>query len=205
MIRRATETDPLRVVVLVSGSGTNLQALLDRFERPGSLVRIVAVGSSNGSAGGLERARRAHLPTGVFPPGAERDGLLAAWMREHGSELTVLAGYLAILGPEALAAAPAINVHPSLLPAFAGADAIGQALAHGARVTGVTVHLVDSGVDTGPILLQEGVRVGYHDDPSSIAARLRPLEHRLLPDAVELLAQDRWRVRGRVTELQRGP
>lgn len=205
MIRRATESDPLRVVVLVSGSGTNLQALLDRFEGPGSIVRIVAVGSSNGSAGGLERARRAHLPTEVFPPGAERDGLLSAWLRGHGSELTVLAGYLAILGPESLAAAPAINVHPSLLPAFAGADAIGQALAHGARVTGVTVHLVDSGVDTGPILLQEGVPVGYHDDPSSTAARLRPLEHRLLPDAVELLAQDRWRMRGRVTELQRDP
>ena len=205
MIRRATPADPLRVAVLVSGSGTNLQALLVRFAAPGSCARIVAVGSSNGEAGGLERARRAAVPAAVFPSASDRDARVAAWLRSVDAELVVLAGFMVILGPEALGVAPVLNLHPSLLPAFPGADAIGQALAHGARVTGVTVHLVDAGIDTGPIVLQEAARVGYHDDAPTVAARLRLIEHRLLPDAVELVAQDRLRVHGRITELERGP
>lgn len=203
MIRRSTTREPLRVAVLVSGTGTNLQALLDRFGAAGSVVRIVAVGASNASAGGLRRARAAAVPTAVFGSGEGRDASLGAWLRRLEVELTVLAGYMAILGPEALAAAPAINVHPSLLPAFPGADAVAQALRHGVRVTGVTVHLVDAGVDTGPILVQESVNVGYDESMAELASRLRAIEHELLPGTVQLLAEDRYSTQGRHARVER--
>jgi phosphoribosylglycinamide formyltransferase 1 len=199
VIRAASPAEPLRVAVLVSGQGTNLQALLDRFGA-GASVAVVAVVSSRADAPALERARRAGVEGGVFPRGddrAARDGALAQWLEERGVELAVLAGFMELLTPAFLDRIPAINVHPALLPAFPGLDGVGEALRHGVRVTGVTVHLVDAGLDTGPVLLQEAVPVHYDDTVESLHERLRPVEHRLLAEAVQALAQNRVGVEGR--------
>lgn len=184
----------LRVGVLASGSGTNLQALLDQVH--GREARIVAVGSDKPEARALERARAAGVPTRTFPPAdypdrPTRDRAIADWLEEQGVELVVLAGYMQLVGPEFLARFPdrVLNVHPALLPAFPGLDAIGQALAYGVKVFGVTVHLVDEGVDTGPIVLQAAVELPDATDRDQVLAALRPLEHRLLPEAVRLIAR----------------
>jgi phosphoribosylglycinamide formyltransferase-1 len=167
--------------VLVSGEGTNLQALLD----VGLPVRAVA--SNVARARALERARRAHVPTGVFElddyaTRADRDDAMADWLAEHGVDVVVCAGYMHLLTPAFLARFPVLNVHPSLLPAFPGMRAVEEALAAGVRETGVTVHLVDEGVDTGPVLAQEAVPVGPEDTPETLRARLHAVEHRLLPE-----------------------
>ena len=183
----------MRLGVLASGSGTNLQALLDTVH--GREAQVVAVASDRGDAAALDRARVAGVETRVFPRAdfagrEERDAAMAAWLHEHGVELVVLAGYMQLVSPAFLGAFPqrVINVHPSLLPAFPGIGAIGQALAYGARVTGVTVHFVDEGVDTGAIILQQALEVGDTTDPDELHDRLRPLEHELLPEAVRRLA-----------------
>jgi phosphoribosylglycinamide formyltransferase-1 len=199
VIRAASPADPLRVAVLVSGQGTNLQALLDRFGA-GTSVRVVAVVSSRPGVPALDRASRAGVEVAVFPRGDDRevrDGELAAWLGERGVELAVLAGFMELLTPVFLDRIPAINVHPALLPAFPGLDGVGDALRHGVRVTGVTVHLVDAGLDTGPVLLQEAVPVHYDDTVESLHERLRPVEHRLLAEAVQALAQNLVGVEGR--------
>lgn len=204
MIRRGTAADPLRVGVLVSGSGSNLQALIDRFAEPASVVRIVAVASSRDGVRALARADEAGIEHGVFvrgADGAERDRRLGAWLDARGVELVVLAGYMGILTPGFLAGRVAINVHPSLLPAFPGAHAIEDALAHGARVTGVTVHLVDEGLDSGPIIVQDAVQIDQDDDAGSLAERIHGVEHRLLPETVLALAQDRIALDGRRVRL----
>jgi phosphoribosylglycinamide formyltransferase 1 len=175
--------------VLVSGRGTNLQALLEA-ELP-----VAAVASSRADAPALARARARDIPAAVFDtPGA--DGELAEWLTGHGVELVVLAGYMRILGTEFLERFPGavLNVHPSLLPAFPGAHAVEDALAYGVRWTGVTVHLVDEGVDTGPIVCQEPVAVRDDDTPESLHARLQEVEHRLLPHAVRLFLDGRLRL-----------
>ena len=173
--------------VLVSGAGTNLQALLDAG------LPVVAVASNRGDAQALARADAAGVPTAVFPlddygDRAARDRALADWLEEHAAELVVLAGYMHLLTPAFLERFPerVLNVHPSLLPAFPGAHAVEDALAYRVRWTGVTVHLVDEGVDTGPIVLQEPVRVEEGDTPESLRARLHAVEHRLLPAAARL-------------------
>ena len=171
--------------VLVSGAGTNLQALLD-----GGLP-VSAVASNTAGVPALERAERASVPAAVFPladfTGREgRDGAMAEWLVEHGVELVVCAGYMQLLTPGFLARFPCINVHPSLLPAFPGLDAVGQALAAGAEETGVTVHFLDDGVDTGPVIAQERVAIEPGDTADTLYARIREIEHRLLPDAVRL-------------------
>jgi phosphoribosylglycinamide formyltransferase-1 len=188
------------VAVLISGEGTNLQALLDSVHgRDG--IEIVAVGSSSAAAPGLERARRAGVESAVFPLSAHpdrgaRDRALADWLDAHGVELVVLAGFMELLGPEFIHrfAGRIVNVHPSLLPAFPGVDAIRRALDTGVRVTGVTVHFVDEGVDTGPIVLQESLELPYHPDIAAIEQRVHEIEHRLLPRAVRLIAAGRVRV-----------
>ena len=155
----------LRVGVLASGGGTNLQAILDSVHgRDG--IEVVAVGSDKPGAMALERAARAGIATGVFPAGdyedrEARDLAMADWLDERRVELLVLAGYMQLLSAAFIGrfAGRVINVHPALLPSFPGLDAIGQALAHGVRITGVTVHFVDEGVDSGPILLQRPVPV----------------------------------------------
>lgn len=188
-----TTKDPLRVGVLASGQGTNLQALIDRLD-PADAV-IVAVASDKPDAPALERARGAGIATCSFVRDGfdtrdQRDAAIAAWLVEQRVELVVLAGYMAILTPAFIRAFPEriINVHPSLLPAFPGIRAIEQAVEHGVEVFGVTVHVVDEGVDTGRILLQDGVRLPDVEGPGEVLAALRPLEHHLLPEAVRRVA-----------------
>ena len=176
----------MRTGVLASGSGTNLQALLDAED-----VDVVAVASDKADARALVRATEAEVPTCVFPRAAfadreERDVAMADWLTAMGVELVVSAGYMQLLSPAVLARVPnrVINVHPALLPAVPGLDGIAAALAHGVKVTGVTVHLVDEGVDTGPILLQAAVDIPDGIDRDGLHDLLRPLEHRLLVQAV---------------------
>lgn len=177
-----------RVGVLVSGSGSNLQALLDAD------VPVVAVASNVPDVRALERAADAGIPWEVFPLAghadrAARDLAMADWLAGHGVELVVCAGYMHILTPAFLARFPdrVVNVHPALLPSFPGAHAVEEALAAGATETGATVHLVDEGVDTGPILRQERVAILPDDTPDSLHARIRAVEHRLLPEVVKEL------------------
>lgn len=185
---------PLRVGVLASGSGTNLQALLDTVH--GHEAEIVAVGSDQPDARALDRARRAGVPTRVFARGdhasrEERDAAMADWLEGAGVHLVVLAGYMQLVSPTFLARFPdrVLNVHPALLPAFGGLDGIAQAVAYGVKVFGVTVHLVDEGIDTGPIMLQAAIEIPNATDPGAVHDALRPLEHRLLPEAVRLIAR----------------
>jgi phosphoribosylglycinamide formyltransferase 1 len=188
------------IAVLVSGEGTNLQALLDTVHgREG--IEIVAVAASRADAGGLARAERAGVETGVFAIGEhggreERDRALADWLDERRPELLVLAGFMEVLTPEFIRrfAGRMINVHPALLPAFPGVRAIEQALEYGVKVGGVTIHFVDEGVDTGPVLLQEAFDLPYHRDIATIEERVHQIEHRLLPQAVRLIAQRRVRL-----------
>jgi len=186
--------DPLPIAVLASGAGTNLQALLDTVH--GREAEIVAVASSVAGAPALERAAAAGVPTAVFARAqhrdrSARDEALAGWLQERGARAVVLAGYMELLGEPFLARFPGavINVHPSLLPAFPGLRAIEQALAYGVKVFGVTVHFVDAGVDSGPVILQRAVELPQARAPEEVLAALRPLEHALLAQAVRLLAR----------------
>jgi phosphoribosylglycinamide formyltransferase-1 len=170
--------------VLASGSGTNLQALLDA----GLPVRAVASNKADAPA----LARAAHLATASFElrdfgSRAERDAAMAGWLQAQGVELVVLAGYMHLLTPAFLERFPGrvVNVHPSLLPAFPGAHAVADQLAAGVTESGATVHVVDEGVDTGPILLQERVPVHEDDTVETLHERIKKVEHRLLPAAVE--------------------
>jgi phosphoribosylglycinamide formyltransferase 1 len=171
--------------VLVSGEGTNLQALIDA-ELP-----VRAVASNRRDAPALDRARAAGIPSATFSLDChaereERDLVLASWLEEHGVELVVLAGYMQLLTKPFLDRFPGriVNVHPSLLPAFPGTHAIANAVAAGAETTGVTIHLVDEGVDTGPVLRQEAVPV---EPQASLVDRIHAVEHRLLPEVVREL------------------
>jgi phosphoribosylglycinamide formyltransferase-1 len=184
---------PLPIVVLVSGTGTNLQALLDTVH--GREAQIVGVASSVAGVGALERAEVKGIETRVFERGAfadrlERDAAIAGWAAERGARLVVLAGYMELLDASFLERFPGavINVHPSLLPAFPGLHAIEQALAYGVKVFGVTVHFVDTGIDSGPVILQRAVELPDVSDPDEVLRALRPLEHSLLPRAVRLFA-----------------
>jgi phosphoribosylglycinamide formyltransferase-1 len=188
-----------RVAVLISGTGTNLQALLDTVH--GSDVEIVGVASSRPDAAGLQRAARAGVETAVFaiadhPDRTARDRALADWLEERDVDLVVLAGFMELLGPEFVRrfANRIVNVHPSLLPAFPGVGAIRQAVEHGVRVTGVTVHYVDEHLDNGPIVLQEALELPYPAPIAEIEQRLHSIEHRLLPRAVRLIAAGRVRI-----------
>ncbi len=185
--------DRLPIAVLVSGAGTNLQALLDSVH--GQEGEVVAVASSSAEAPALARAEARGVPARAFPRSAyadraARDAAITAWLQERGARLVVLAGYMELLGEGFLAAFPdaVINVHPSLLPAFPGLGAIEQALAYGVKVFGVTVHFVDGGVDTGPVIVQAAVTIEDPSGPEQVLAALRPLEHELLPRAVRLFA-----------------
>ena len=196
--------DDKRVVVLVSGHGSNLQALLDAAAERGSGMTVVLVGADRPGAFGLERARRAGVDTAVVRPAdhpdrpsfdlALRDVVAAA-----RPDVVCLAGFMRILGPAFVGAFPdrILNTHPSLLPAFRGAHAVRDALAYGVKVTGCTVHLVDEQVDHGPVLFQAAVPVEPGDDEDRLHGRIKQEEHRLLPLAVRLVAEGRVRVEGR--------
>lgn len=184
----------MRVGVLASGAGTNLQAILDRVHgRHG--VEVVAVGTDQPGAAALERASRAGVETAVFTAAgherAARDAAIADWLEARGVELVVLAGYMALLDPGFLSRFPqrVVNVHPALLPAFPGLHAIEQALDYGVKVFGVTVHFVDEGVDTGPVIAQRALELPDATDPAAVREALRPLEHDLLCESVELIAR----------------
>ncbi|HLK43327.1 MAG TPA: phosphoribosylglycinamide formyltransferase [Thermoleophilia bacterium] len=179
--------------MLVSGEGSNLQALIDA-----SGVDVVCVVSNRPEARALERAAAAGVPALV----SASDDETAAFLEQHDVSVVVLAGYMRILSPAFVDrfSGRILNVHPSLLPAFPGARAIADALAHGVRVTGVTVHLVDSDhvtADSGPIVLQEAIPVPYDQSPAELAERLHEIEHRLLPEAVRLLTSGRIEMDGR--------
>jgi phosphoribosylglycinamide formyltransferase-1 len=184
----------LNVAVLASGEGTNLQALLDRVHgRDG--VSVVAVASDKPGARALARARSAGVASEVFPRDgfpdrAERDSAMAAWLADQGVELVVLAGYMQLLSGDFLKQFErrVINVHPALLPAFPGLGAVEQALEYGVKVFGVTVHFVDDGVDTGPVILQRAIEIPDPGSRDEVLTALHEVEHELLPEAVRLIA-----------------
>ena len=204
-------------MVLVSGSGTNLQALLDAIDGRGAEeygARIVAVGADRHGAAGLERAERAGLPTFVcrvpdFASRAEWDRALTERTAAYEPDLVVSAGFMKIVGEEFLArfGGRFINTHPALLPSFPGAHGVRDALAYGVKVTGCTVHFVDDGVDTGPIIAQGVVEVRDEDDADGGAAlheRIKEVERRLLADVVGRLARNGYRIEGRKVRLGHG-
>lgn len=196
--------EPLALGVLLSGSGTNLQALIDAIAAGRLQARIAVVISNVPDAGGIDRARRAGLPTvvlahGTAPSREAYDQALVDQLRSHGVELVVLAGFMRLVTPMLLNAFPTrvVNVHPALLPAFPGLHAERQALQHGARLTGVTVHFVDEETDHGPILAQAAVPILPDDTEATLHARVQRQEHRLYPFAIQLIATGRVRVEGR--------
>jgi phosphoribosylglycinamide formyltransferase-1 len=195
-MRRAT----FRLVVLASGSGTNLQAILDQLHgREG--IEVVGVGSDRPGARALERAVAGGVDTAVFPADAYADRLgrdvaMADWVEAHRADLVVLAGYMQLLSEPFVArfSGRIVNVHPALLPAFPGLDAIGQALAAGVQETGVTVHFVDEGVDTGPTILQRRVPVPVGREREVLEAAIHSVEHQLYPEAIRMIAEGRVRI-----------
>ncbi|QIB44029.1 phosphoribosylglycinamide formyltransferase [Streptomyces aureoverticillatus] len=196
-----------RLVVLVSGSGTNLQALLDAIAEHGADAygaEIVAVGADRTGIAGLERAERAGLPTFVcrvkdYANRDEWDRALAEATAAHAPDLVVSAGFMKIVGKEFLArfGGRTVNTHPALLPSFPGAHGVRDALAYGAKVTGCTVHFVDDGVDSGPIIAQGVVDVRDEDDESALHERIKEVERRLLVEVVGRLARDGFSIEGR--------
>ncbi|MDP8971460.1 MAG: phosphoribosylglycinamide formyltransferase [Actinomycetota bacterium] len=193
-----------RVVVLISGTGSNLQALLDRPQLSG---RVELVVSDRAAAGGLGRARAAGVDAAcveyrAWPDRESWDAAVVRRVAAAAPDLVVLAGFMRILSPAFVRRWPTMNVHPSLLPAFPGAHAVAEALAWGVKVTGATVHFVDEQVDHGPIIAQEAVEVRPGDTTESLHERIKAIEHRLLPHCVELFCRDRLRVDGRLVRIE---
>jgi phosphoribosylglycinamide formyltransferase-1 len=189
-----------RLCVLASGAGTNLQAIIDQLHGRNGL-EVGGVASDKPDAQALRRAEEAGIETRVFhsreyPDRVQRDAALGDWIESLRADLVVLAGYMQLLSPEFVARFRnrVINVHPALLPSFPGLDAVSEALRHGVRVTGVTVHFVDEGIDSGPIILQRAVEVPASRDWDELEEQIHRSEHELLPEAIRLIAQGRVRV-----------
>ena len=196
-----------RVAVLVSGSGTNLQALLDD---PAIRPHIALVLSDRPGVRALERADGAAIETLVIEPTDDRDAIstaVADALTERGIDVIVSAGYMRVLGSPVVERWRDrwLNVHPALLPSFPGTHAVADALAAGVKVTGVTVHLVDAGVDTGPIVLQEAIPIRPDDDRDTLEPRVHEVEHRLLPRAVRALLEGRLVIHDRAVEIREEP
>ncbi len=194
----------LPIGVLVSGSGSNLQSLIDRIEEGTLDARIRIVISNNPAAFALTRCGKHRIPTAVirhaeYPDRESFDRKMAAVLREHGVDLVVMAGFMRILSPWFLREFPLriMNIHPALLPAFPGLHVQRQAVLHGVKFSGCTVHFADEGVDTGPIIIQAVVPVLDDDTEDTLAARILREEHRIYPQAVQLYAEGRLRVEGR--------
>jgi phosphoribosylglycinamide formyltransferase-1 len=190
-----------RIVVLASGGGTNLQAILDQLHGGEEGIEVVGVCSDKAEAMALERARKADVETAVFQASeyrdrSARDAALGDWVEERQADLVVLAGYMQLLSPEFVARFRnrVINVHPALLPAFPGIDAVQQAIDHGSKITGVTVHFVDEGMDSGPIILQRPVPVAPSRDRDETERAIHATEHALLPETIRLIAAGRVRI-----------
>ncbi len=190
-----------RIVVLASGGGTNLQAILDQLHGGDEGIEVVGVGSDKQGARALERARKLDVEVAVFPTAEyadrdARDRALGDWIEERGADLVVLAGYMQLLSPEFVKRFQnrVINVHPALLPAFPGIDAVQQAIDHGSKITGVTVHFVDEGMDSGPIIMQRPVPVAPSRDWDETEKAIHATEHALLPETIRLIAAGRVRI-----------
>jgi phosphoribosylglycinamide formyltransferase 1 len=199
-MRKDAAVSSFRIVVLASGAGTNLQAILDRLHgREG--IEVVGVGSDRPGAGALERARHAGIECAAFPRDdyadrAARDAAIGEWIAGLEADLVVLAGYMQLLSATFVERfrGRVVNVHPALLPDFPGLDAIGQALAAGVEVTGVTVHFVDEGVDTGPVIVQREVPVPPGVPRAELEAAVHAVEHELYPEAIRMIAEGRVRI-----------
>lgn len=192
--------DSFRIVVLASGSGSNLQAILDRLHGEDG-IEVVGVGSDRPAAFALQRARSAKIATATFVRSdfenrEQRDTAMADWIESTGADLVVLAGYMQLVSAGFVARFRnrIVNVHPALLPSFPGLDAIGQALEHGVRVTGVTVHFVDEGTDTGPVIAQRAVDVPEDGDRRRLEAAIHEVEHEIYPEAIGMIARGRVRI-----------
>ncbi|RNC68742.1 MAG: phosphoribosylglycinamide formyltransferase [Desulfuromonadales bacterium] len=197
-------SDILKIGVLVSGSGSNLQAIIDRIEDGTLTAKVACVISNKADAYALERAKRHGIATHVLDhrshAGREAyDAALVELLRSHGVQLVVLAGFMRIVTPVLLEAFPhaVMNIHPALLPAFPGLHAQHQSLQYGVKITGCTVHFVDEGTDTGPIIIQAAVPVMEDDTEDSLSARIQVEEHRIYPEAVRLFADGRLTINGR--------
>jgi phosphoribosylglycinamide formyltransferase 1 len=192
--------DSFKLVVLASGTGTNLQAILDRLHgREG--IEVAGVGSDKEEAKALERARAAGVETAVFAgedfaDREARDAAMGDWIESRGADLVVLAGYMQLLSAAFVARFRnrVVNIHPALLPSFPGLDAIGQALEAGVEVTGVTVHFVDEGVDTGPAILQREVPVPADRDRGRLEQAIHAVEHELYAEAIRMIARGAVRI-----------
>lgn len=198
----------MRVGVLASGKGSNFQALVQALDRPDAAAKVAVLVSNVADAPALQKARLLDVPAVLlehnrWPSRETYDAAVADELNRHGVELVVLAGYMRLLSPTFLRAFPqrVVNVHPALLPSFTGTRAVKQALEYGAKVSGCTVHFVDQGVDTGPVIAQAAVPVLETDDEASLSARIHEQEHRLLPRAVELIARGQVLLEGRCVRL----
>lgn len=200
----------LRVGVLASGRGSNLQSIIDGSLSGDIDVEVAVVISDREEAEALNRARGAGIPALYLSPGRfrarlepEAEDRYADALEQHDVEIVALAGFMRILGEKLLSrfAGRIVNIHPSLLPSFPGLDAQRQAFEHGVKWTGATVHFVDAGVDTGPIILQAAVPVKDDDTRDTLAERILEQEHRIYPEALQLLAEGRVKVDGRVVRL----
>jgi phosphoribosylglycinamide formyltransferase-1 len=203
MARMTPDGEPLKLGVLASGSGTNLEAIAEAIENGGVPARIVLVLSDKPGAFALERAQGRGIPTRVieladYPDRPAFDRVIIEALREAGVELVILAGYMKLVGDEIVDAFPnrIMNIHPALLPCFPGEHGVADALEHGVKVTGVTVHFVDKGLDTGPIVAQEAVPVEEGDDVETLHNRIHLSEYRIYPRAITLFAQGRLEVEG---------
>jgi phosphoribosylglycinamide formyltransferase-1 len=199
-----SEEKKLNIGVLASGSGTNLQSIIDNIEAGNLPARIACVVSNNAAAFALERARKhgipaLHIDHRIFTGREAYDAALAETLHEYGVRLVVLAGFMRIITPVLLDAFPfsVMNIHPALLPAFPGLHAQRQALDYGVKVTGCSVHFVDAGTDTGPIIIQAAVPVVEGDSETSLSARILVEEHRIYSEAIRLYAEGRLKVEGR--------
>ncbi|MFI6596416.1 phosphoribosylglycinamide formyltransferase [Nonomuraea sp. NPDC050536] len=199
-----------RLVVLVSGSGTNLQALLDASADPKFGASVVAVGADRDGIEGLTRATKAGVPTfveklGDHPSRQAWDAAIAAKIADYEPDLVVSAGFMKILGQPTLERFAVLNTHPALLPSFPGAHGVRDALAHGVKVTGCTVMLADAGIDTGPIVAQEAVAVLPDDDEATLHERIKTVERSLLVEIVGRMAREGWSVSGRTVRIGNQP
>lgn len=200
----------MRIAVLASGSGTNLQAIIDKLHKnPNIDIEIAVVISDNRKAYALERARRAGIPAVFvdmkkFPSREAFDDEIDRILESYGVELVVLAGYMKVLQPKFVRKwrNKILNIHPALLPSFPGMHAVKQAIDYGVKVTGVTIHFVDEGVDTGPVIAQEPVRVRDDDTEETLLERIHQVEHRLYPEIIKLYAEGKIEVEGRKVRIK---
>lgn len=201
----------MKIGILASGKGSNAQAIMDRIAAGVLHASVEIVLSNRADAQVLDRARKAGVKSMTldrrsFATRKEYDAALADLLRQHGCELVVLAGYMLVLGKNFLDAFPGrvINIHPSLLPSFPGTHGAESALAHGVKLTGPTVHFVEEEIDTGPIIIQAAAPVMAGEDADSLKNRIHALEHRIYPQSIQWLAEDRIRVEGRQVFLEPG-